>query len=55
MSKGATHVTLMDPRLTPGTAVTAVGGFDPEAANHIVAFIMKGVYRYMHARKNHML
>ena len=31
MSKGATHVTLMEPWLTPGTAVTAVGGFDPEA------------------------
>ena len=46
VSEGATRVTLMEPRLTPGTAATAVGGFDPVAA----VVMMKGSCRKMQQR-----
>ena len=54
MSKGATHVTLMDPRLTPGTAVTAVGGFGPEAvAPHSGSHNERGIQIYACNKESH--
>ena len=45
----------MEPRLTPGTAVTAVGGFGPEAAEAYSGIHNESSMRYMHATKNRML
>ena len=56
MSKGATHVTLMDPRLTPGTAVTAVGGFDPEAvAAYSGSHNERGIQIYACKKESHSI